>query len=318
MKPNKVVLIGILGVIMLLVLINAVFIVDQTQQAVVVQFGKPIREAVEPGINIKIPLIQQVMTFDKRLLQWDGRPTRIPTLDKKYIWVDTCARWKIVSPLAFLESVEGSEAIAQSKLDNIIEGAVRNSIADNSLIEVVRNTNRSMFTTEVSSGGEEVRVQKEVEEIEVGRENITRAILLDAAQKSLALGIELVDVRIKRINYVESVRDRVFERMIAERLQMAAQYRSQGEGEKSKILGDKEIQLKTILSQAYKEAQQIKGRGDAEATRIYAGAYNKDPEFYSFVKTLETYEKTLDENTWLILTTDSDYLKYLKKLDYGG
>jgi membrane protease subunit HflC len=258
------------------------------------------------------------MTFDKRLLQWDGRPTRIPTLDKKYIWVDTCARWKIISPLGFLESVEGSESIAQAKLDNIIEGAVRNSIADNALIEVVRNSNRPMFTTEVSSGGEEVRVQKEVEEIEIGREKITRVILQDAAEKSLDLGIELVDVRIKRINYVESVRDRVFERMIAERLQMAAQYRSQGEGEKSKILGDKEIQLKTILSQAYKEAQKIRGRADAEATRIYARAYNRDPDFYSFVKTLETYEKTLDEKTWLILTTDSDYLKYLKELGSGG
>jgi membrane protease subunit HflC len=299
-------------------MINAVFIVDQTQQAVVVQFGKPIREITEPGLDVKIPFVQQVVTFDKRLLQWDGRPTRIPTLDKKYIWVDTCARWKIISPLGFLESVEGSESIAQAKLDNIIEGAVRNRIADNALIEVVRDTNRPMFTTEVSSGGEEVRVKKEVEEIEVGREKITRAILRDAAEKSLDLGIELVDVRIKRINYVESVRDRVFERMIAERLQMAAQYRSQGEGEKSKILGDKEIQLKTILSQAYEEAQKIRGRADAEATEIYARAYNKDPDFYSFFKTLDTYEKTLDESTWLILTTDSDYLKYLKKLVPGG
>jgi len=318
MRSRRILLIGILGLVVLIVLINAVFIVDQTQQAVVVQFGKPIREITTPGLSIKIPFVQQVVTFDKRLLQWDGRPTRIPTLDKKYIWVDTCARWKIVSPLGFLESVEGSESIAQAKLDNIIEGAVRNRIADNALIEVVRNTNRPMFTTEVSSGGEEVRVQKEVEEIEVGREEITRTILRDAAEKSLTLGIELVDVRIKRINYVESVRDRVFERMIAERLQMAAQYRSQGEGEKSKILGDKEIQLKTILSQAYEEAQKIRGRADAEATQIYARAYNRDPDFYSFFKTLETYEKTLDESTWLILTTESDYLKYLKELGPGG
>jgi membrane protease subunit HflC len=318
MRSRGVLPIVIAGIAILIVLINAVFVVDQTQQAVVVQFGKPIREITEPGLKVKIPFVQQVMTFDKRLLQWDGRPTRIPTLDKKYIWVDTCARWKIVSPLGFLESVEGSESIAQAKLDNIIEGAVRNRIGDNALIEVVRDTNRPMFTTEVSSGGEEVRVQKDVEEIEVGRERITRAILLDAAEKSLDLGIELVDVRIKRINYVESVRDRVFERMIAERLQMAAQYRSQGEGEKSKILGDKEIQLKTILSQAYEEAQKIRGRADAEAAQIYARAYNKDPDFYSFSKTLETYEKTLDENTWLILTTDSDYLKYLKELVPGG
>jgi membrane protease subunit HflC len=210
----------------------------------------------------------------------------------------------------------GSESIAHAKLDNIIDGAVRNQIANHALIEVVRNSNRAIYTTEIGSGGEEIRIQKEVTEIKVGREQITRIILKAAAEKTLALGIELVDVRIKRINYVESVRERVFERMIAERLQMAAQYRSQGEGEKSKILGDKEIQLKTILSQAYRQSQEVKGKADAEATKIYAGAFNKDPEFYSFVKTLETYKNTLDKNTWLILTTDSDYLKYLKRL--GG
>jgi membrane protease subunit HflC len=318
MRPNKLVPLIILGIVILIILSNAIFIVDQTQQAMVIQFGRPIREVTEPGLKIKLPIIQQVVTFDKRLLQWDGRPTRIPTRDKKYIWVDTCARWRIISPLKFLESVEGSEAIAQSKLDNIIEGAMRDRIADNELIEVVRNSNRAMYTGQVSAGGVEIRVQKEVGEIEVGREMITRAILEDAAEKTLPLGIELVDVRIKRINYVESVRERVFERMIAERLQMAAQYRSQGEGEKSKILGDKEIQLKTILSQAYQESQGIKGQADAEATKIYAEAYNKDPEFYSFVRTLELYKNTLDKNTWLILTTDSDYLKYLKSLGPGG
>ncbi len=318
MKTNKIALLSVVVIIGLIVISSALFIVDQTQQAMVIQFGRPVREVTEPGLKIKLPIVQQVVTFDKRLLQWDGRPTRIPTRDKKYIWVDTCARWRIISPLKFLESVEGSEAIAQSKLDNIIEGAVRDRIADNELIEVVRNSNRAMYTGQVSAGGEEIRVQKEVGEIEVGREIITRAILEDAAEKTLPLGIELVDVRIKRINYVESVRERVFERMIAERLQMAAQYRSQGEGEKSKILGDKEIQLKTILSQAYRQAQEIKGAGDAEATQIYAGAYNNDPEFYSFVKTLEIYGNTLDENTWLILTTDSDYLKYLKSLSPGS
>ncbi|MFC1682678.1 protease modulator HflC [Candidatus Zixiibacteriota bacterium] len=314
MKSNRLILAIVAGIVGLIVINSALFTVDQTQQAIITQFGKPIREITEPGLKVKLPLVQNVVILDKRLLQWDGRPTRIPTLDKKYIWIDICARWRIVSPLKFLQSVEGSETIAQSKLDNIIEGAMRNRIADNALIEVVRNSNRPIYTSQVSSGGEEVRVQKEVEETKVGREKITRAILEDAAQKTLALGIELVDVRIKRINYVESVRERVFERMIAERLQMAAQYRSQGEGEKSKILGDKEIQLKTILSQAYRESQEIKGRADAEATKIYAGAFNKDPEFYSFTKTLETYKKTLDKNTWLLLSTESDYLKYLKKL----
>ncbi|RKY79498.1 protease modulator HflC [candidate division KSB1 bacterium] len=305
----------IIGVIFVLISISsALFTVDQTQQAVVTQFGKPVREITEPGLKIKIPFIQQVHYFDKRLLQWDGRPTRIPTLDKKYIWVDTCARWRINNSLKFLQSVAGSESIAQAKLDNIIEGAVRNYISDNKLIEIVRNSNRPIYTTQVTAGGKEIRVKREVEPIEKGREKITRTILKNAAEKALPLGIQVVDVRIKRINYVESVRQRVFERMIAERKQMAAQYRSQGEGEKSKILGDKEIQLKTILSQAYRESQEIKGKADAEATKIYAEAFGKDPEFYSFVKTLEIYKSTLDRNTWLILTTDSDYLKYLKSL----
>ena len=316
MKSNRLVLYIVAGFIGLIVINSTFFTVDQTQQAIITQFGKPIREVTDPGLKIKLPFLQRVVTFDKRLLQWDGRPNRIPTLDKRYIWVNTCARWKIVSPLKFLQSVEGSESIAHAKLDNIIDGAVRNQIANNELIEVVRNSNRAIYTTEIGSGGEEIRIQKMVGEIEVGREQITRAVLKDAAEKTLALGIELVDVRIKRINYVESVRERVFERMIAERLQMAAQYRSQGEGEKSKILGDKEIQLKTILSKAYRQSQEVKGKADAEATKIYAGAFNKDPEFYSFVKTLETYKNTLDKNTWLILTTDSDYLKYLKRL--GG
>jgi len=305
----------IIGVIFVLISISsALFTVDQTQQAVVTQFGKPVREITEPGLKIKIPFIQQVHYFDKRLLQWDGRPTRIPTLDKKYIWVDTCARWRINNSLKFLQSVAGSESIAQAKLDNIIEGAVRNYISDNKLIEIVRNSNRPIYTTQVTAGGKEIRVKREVEPIEKGREKITRTILKNAAEKALPLGIQVVDVRIKRINYVESVRQRVFERMIAERKQMAAQYRSQGEGEKSKILGDKEIQLKTILSQAYRESQEIKGKADAEATKIYAEAFGKDPEFYSFVKTLEIYKSTLGRNTWLILTTDSDYLKYLKSL----
>ncbi|RKY88468.1 protease modulator HflC [candidate division KSB1 bacterium] len=305
----------IIGVIFVLISISsALFTVDQTQQAVVTQFGKPVREITEPGLKIKIPFIQQVHYFDKRLLQWDGRPTRIPTLDKKYIWVDTCARWRINNSLKFLQSVAGSESIAQAKLDNIIEGAVRNYISDNKLIEIVRNSNRPIYTTQVTAGGKEIRVKREVEPIEKGREKITRTILKNAAEKALPLGIQVIDVRIKRINYVESVRQRVFERMIAERKQMAAQYRSQGEGEKSKILGDKEIQLKTILSQAYRESQEIKGKADAEATKIYAEAFGKDPEFYSFVKTLEIYKSTLDRNTWLILTTDSDYLKYLKSL----
>jgi len=299
MKTNKMILMLVVVIIVLICLNDALFTVDQTQQAIITRFEKPLvdRDVTDPGLKIKVPFIEKELYFDKRLLEWDGNPTRIPTRDKKYIMVDTCARWRIISPLDFLQSVEGSEDIAQSKLDNIIEGAVRNHISDNLLDEVVRNSNRAILTTQISTGGEEVRVSKEVEEIKIGREKITRIILKDAAEKTLSLGIELVDVRIKRINYVEAVRQTVFERMIAERQQRAAQYRSQGEGEKSKILGDMEIQLKTIGSEAYRQSQEIKGKADAEATKIYAEAYNK-----------------LDKDTWLILSTDSDYLKYLKKL----
>ena len=308
MKQKQGILIGIIVFFSLIILGNTLYRVDQTQEAVVVQFGRPIKVVQEPGLKVKKPFIQQVIFFEKRILEWDGRPTQIPTRDKKYIWVDTCARWKIIDPLKFLESVR-DETGAHGRLDDMVEAAVRNYITDNLLLEVVRDSNRVMEISELEiRAGEEKKIR-----IEIGREKISRQILEEAAKLMPQYGIELIDVRIKRLNYVESVRERVYARMIAERNQIAAQYRSEGEGLKSEILGRKEKELKRIQSGAYKKAQEIKGKSDAQAVKIYAKAYGKDPEFYSFLKTLDTYKKTLNKNTWLILTTDSDYLKYLKK-----
>lgn len=308
MKQKQGILIGIIVFFGLITLGNALYRVDQTQEAVVVQFGRPIKVVQEPGLKVKKPFVQQVIFFEKRILEWDGRPTQIPTRDKKYIWVDTCARWRIIDSLKFLESVR-DEMGAHGRLDDMIEAAVRNYITNNLLLEVVRDSNRVMEISELEiRAGEEKEVR-----IEIGREKLSRQILEEAAKLMPQYGIELVDVRIKRLNYVESVRERVYARMIAERKQIAAQYRSEGEGLKSEILGRKEKELKRIQSGAYKKAQEIKGKSDAQAVKIYAKAYGKDPEFYSFLKTLDTYKKTLNKNTWLILTTDSDYLKYLKK-----
>ncbi len=308
MKQKQGTLIGIIVFFSLIILGNTLYRVDQTQEAVVVQFGRPIKVVHEPGLKVKKPFVQQIIFFEKRILEWDGRPTQIPTRDKKYIWVDTCARWKIIDPLKFLESVR-DETCAHGRLDDMLEAAVRNYITDNLLLEVVRDSNRVMEISELEiRAGEEKKIR-----IEIGREKISRQILEEAAKLMPQYGIELIDVRIKRLNYVESVRERVYARMIAERNQIAAQYRSEGEGLKSEILGRKEKELKRIQSGAYKKAQEIKGKSDAQAVKIYAKAYGKDPEFYSFLKTLDTYKKTLNKNTWLILTTDSDYLKYLKK-----
>lgn len=296
-------------IIAIIVLASTFFIVTETQQAVVTEFGKPIEEVKEPGLHIKKPFIQKVHYFEDRLLEWDGYPTQIPTLDKKYIWVDTYARWRITSPLKFLQSVR-NETGAQARLDDIIDSAVRNQITSHILIEAIRSSNRPM-ATEIGTEGEESAIV-EIEKISIGRDGITSDILKEAQSITPQYGIELVDVRIKRINYVETVRRKVYDRMIAERKQMAEKYRSEGQALRMEILGKKERELKTILSEAYRKSEEIKGRADGEATKIYADAYNNDPEFYSFLRTMETYKNTLKQNSWLILTTEGDYFNYLK------
>lgn len=294
---------------------SSVYTVDETEQVVITQFGEPIGKPVkDAGLKFKIPFIQQVNRFDKRLLQWDGNPKEIPTKDKRFIWVDTTARWKIIDPLKFMQSV-GTESLAQSRLDDIIEGATINVISSMELPEVVRDTNAITETSQAiqkeifGEGGFEVTA---IDKIQFGRNQLTRQILDRAAEDTINYGIELIDVRVKRINYVESVRRKVYERMISERKRAAEQYRSEGKGKKAEIEGRIAKELEQIQSEAYRKAQEIKGKADAEAVNIYAEAYNNDPEFYSFIKTLEAYRKTLGSGTTLLLSTEGEFFKYLQ------
>jgi len=299
-------------VIVLFVLYQGIYTVDETQQVVVTQFGKPVGDAItEPGLNFKIPFVQTVSYFPKNLLQWDGDPSQIPTLDKTYIYVDTFARWKIVDPLKFFQTVNNVVG-GLARLDDIIDAAVRNFIAQNPLIETVRWTNRELDVTE--EGMDDTSHTRVTAEITTGRQNIVKGILKQANPKLKEFGILLIDVQIKRLNYVEEVRRSVYGRMIAERKQIAERFRSEGEGESRKIEGDRERDLKEITSVAYRKSQEIKGKADAEATLIYARAYNEDPDFYSFLQTLDIYKKTMDKDTTLVLSTDSDFLRYFKSL----
>ena len=316
MKP----ILGIIGILVILVialfLSGVVYVVDETKQVVITQFGKPVGEPITAaGLHFKTPFIQRAQYFEKRLMDWDGDPNQIPTKDKRYIWLDTTARWRITDALKFLQSV-GTETGAHARLDDIINSATRDAITSHLLVEAIRNTNRILESTEK----EEVVVFTEevLEKIRVGREALAGMILEKAKVLAPQYGIELIDVRIKRINYVEAVRRKVYERMIAERKRAAEQYRSEGQGKKAEIEGQMGKELKQITSEAYRKAQGIRGKTDAETTRIYADAYNKDPAFYSFMKTLETYRNTIDENSTIILTTDSDYYQYLKGLKAGS
>ena len=309
MKIERWIPIIVVVILGLIVVGGSLYTIDQTQQVVITQFGEPIGGPItEPGLYVKIPFIQKVNYFEKRILAWDGLPTQVPTKDKRYIWVDATARWRIVEPLKFLQAV-GGERTALGRLDDIIDSATRNQITNHLLYELVRDSGREFVETE-----ESLEIEEEIGVVQYGREKISRGILAEAALLVPQFGIELVDVRIKRLNYVEQVREGVYARMIAERKRVAEQYRSEGQGRKAEIEGMREKELQRITSEAYRTAQEIKGKADAEATKIYAEAYNKGPEFYSFLRTLEIYEDAMDENTWLILTTDSDFYKYVKTL----
>ncbi len=310
-------IIGIIIAVIILVIAvfasGAIYIIDETQQVVITQFGDPVGDPItNAGLHFKIPFIQQAHYFEKRILEWDGDPNQIPTRDKKYIWIDTTARWKIVDALKFLQSVS-NEIGAQARLDDIVNSATRDVITKHLLVETVRNTNR-ILESEEEMGEDLIVTDEALERIEVGREILAGMILERARKLAPQYGIELVDVRIKRINYVESVRRKVYERMIAERKRAAERYRSEGQGKKAEIDGQRAKELQLITSEAYRQAQILKGKADAQAIKIYAEAYNKDPDFYSFLKTLETYGKTIDEKSTIILTTDSEYYKYLKEL----
>lgn len=307
MKSKLVIL--VVAVVAILFVFTAAYVVDETEQVVVTQFGKVVgKPKSEPGLYFKIPFIQNTNYFPKNLLQWDGDPGQIPTLDKTYIWVDTFARWRIIDPITFFQTVNNTTS-AQGRLDDIIDPAVRNLITENRLIETVRKTNRELDTYEI--GLEDIK-ERPSYRILTGREKITKQIMEQAQPKLAKFGIELVDVKIKRINYVEQVRDSVYGRMIAERKQIAEKFRSEGMGEARKILGEKERDLKRITSEAYKIAEEIKGKADAESTKLYAKAFGVDPDFYSFIKTLEIYSDAFDKDTSLVLSTDSEFFKYLK------
>ncbi len=297
--------------ILIVLLYNSAFIVKETEQVVLTQFGRIVGQPIQdPGLKFKLPFIQRANFFPKNLLNWDGDPGQIPTLDKTFIYVDAFARWRIVDPVKFFQTVN-NQMNALTKLNDIIDPAVRNFVTSHRLIEAVRKSNRKLDTAEIGLEDDTIS-QRGTYIIEVGREKITQGIMEQAQPKLAQFGIELVDVKIKRINYVEEVRKSVYGRMIAERKQIAEKFRSEGKGEAQKILGDKEKDLQQITSEAYRKAQEIKGKADAEATTIYASAYGLDPEFYSFVQTLEVYTESLDQDSSLVLSTDSEFLKYFK------
>ncbi|MFC2167446.1 protease modulator HflC [Acidobacteriota bacterium] len=309
-KQTKLIVMMAIIVGLVIVIADATYIVSETNQVIILQFGKPIGDAVtKPGLHIKLPFIQKNNYFEKRWLEWNGDANQIPTKDKKFIWIDTYARWKISDPLVFFQRVR-DERGAQSRLDDIIDGETRNAIANYDLVEVVRSSNRPFEVTEEAGVLTE---REEVAAIETGRDAITEIILAASSVITPEFGIELKDVRVKRINYIEEVRQEVFGRMIAERQRIAAKYRSEGDGRSAEIRGEKERELKKITSEAYRTSQEIKGTADASATRIYAEAYNLDPEFYQFMRTLETYRTVMDQETVLLLSTDAEFLKYLQK-----
>ncbi|MFO8057076.1 MAG: protease modulator HflC [bacterium] len=294
-------------------LLSGLYIVPMHEQVIVTQFGKPIGDAItEPGLKWKVPFIQKANHFDKRWLEWDGERNQVPTMDKKYIWIDTYARWRIADPLQFFKRVR-NEAGAQSRLDDILDGETRIAIANYELIEVVRSTNRKFEIPEDMTKLEEIVV--DAPPIEHGRLEIMKGILKNAREQAKEYGIELVDLRIKRLNYISSVREKVYERMISERKRIAEKYRSEGHSESERILGGMEKELNRIDSEAVRDSQKIRGKADAKATKIYAEAYNRSPEFYAFWKTMDTYEKTMDKSSWLVLTTDGEFYKYMKKLE---
>jgi membrane protease subunit HflC len=300
----------VVTVIVLILLLSSLYVVREPEQAIITQFGKPIGDPITaPGLKVKAPIIQKVHRFDKRFLEWDGDPNQLPTKDKRFIWVDMYARWRITNPLLFFQRLR-DERGAQTRLDDILDGETRNAIANHSLLEVIRNTNR---TPEQS--GLEARDETGLDSIAVGRDEIRMEILGKAQMRTADLGIEILDVQFKRINYVQEVRQKVYERMIAERMRIADRFRSEGEGEASRIRGEKERELKRVQSGAYREAREIIGDADAEATDIYAAAYNRSADtraFYEFLKTMEIYKTTLDSETLLLLSTDGEFYKFIK------
>ena len=325
MKQAALSLIAIAAIAIVVVASGSFYTVHETEQVIVTEFGKPKGEPItEAGLRFKVPFIQDVNRFEKRVLEWDGQPNEMPTKDKLYIMVDTFARWRISDSLQFFRSLR-DERSAQSRLDDILGSETRNAVATHNLIEMIRATkNREVVSGEVAEDlpeGSDIERVNELEPIEKGRTIIEQEIQKNAKGKLAEFGIELLDIRFKRINYNVKVRKRIYERMISEREQIAELFRSEGAAGAARILGDKELELKTIQSEAYKTIQTIRGEADAKATEIYASAYNQSTEasdFYEFIKTMETYPKVLGSDTTVILSTDSDLFKFLKGMDVSS
>ena len=295
---------------------SALFTIDQAEQAIIVQFGAPVGDPiVEPGLHLKIPFVQEVRRFDKRLLSWDGDPNQIPTRGEQFISVDTTARWRIADPLVFLQRVQ-NERGATLRLNDILDSVVRDKISSSDLVEIVRSKDWKISAEDLARAQVAAEEEEEIlmQEVVSGRGELVASILETAGGIVPDFGIELIDIRIKRIDYVREVQERVFERMIAERQRIAEQFRSEGQGRAAEIDGETQMLLAQITSEARREAEVIRGNADAEATRIYNEAFGADPEFYAFFRTLESYSESLGQGSTLILGVDSDYFRYLKEI----
>ena len=313
MKDKKIIIYIVVIVFAIILIRQIVFVVQETEQVVITQFGKPVGNAItEPGLKFKTPFIQKANYFEKRYMEWDGDPNLVPTKDKMFIFVDSYARWQITDPLQFFKRLT-NERGAQSRLDDIIDGETRDYVAAHNLVETVRSSNR----VPISSGAISEEIGDSLVDILVGREKIQEMILKSSNEKAKDLGIVILDFRFKRITYEEKVREQVYNRMNSERYRIADKSRSEGQGEASRINGEKERELKTIQSVAFKEAEEIMGKADAKAAAIYASAYdrsNSSRELYAFLKSMETFQKTFDSQTSVILSTDSELYKYLKSM----
>lgn len=325
MRINKAPIIIALVIALIVVIKGSVFIITEGTQAIITEFGKPIGKPItNAGLHFKKPFVQEVRKVDKRILSWDGAPKEIPTKDKKYIKIDTTARWKILDALKFIQTTQ-NERRAANRLSAILEEATRNVISNHNLVEAVRNTN-TILDKVVKRKGEikrkrakgerilEEEVTGEIEKISLGREELSKIITINADKALERYGIKLIDVQLRRISYKESVEKKVYERMISERQRIAQKIRSIGQGEKAKIEGRLSKDLKKIESRAYRKAQAIKGKAEAKSIMIYANAYNGSPSFYKFLRSMEAYEKSFSDKVKFLFSTDSEYLKFLKKM----
>jgi membrane protease subunit HflC len=304
----------LLLIIVGVVLRASIYTLDQAEQAVIVQLGAPVGDPVtNPGLHFKLPFIQEVRRFDKRVISWDGDPNQIPTRGEQFISVDTTARWRISDPLIFMQRVQ-NERGATMRLNDILDSVVRDKISATDLVEIVRSKDWKISEADLArvqlSGEDDEEIL--LQEVKTGRQELVKSIYTQAASQMPEMGIELIDIRIKRIDYVEDVEQRVFDRMIAERQRIAEQFRSEGEGRAAEIDGDTRRELSEIQSEANRQAEIIRGQADAEASSIYSQAFGAAPEFYAFLRTLESYPETVQDTSTLILGTDSEYFRYLR------